>query len=58
MNTNLLQVKSLSKLFPVERRGSFKFFKEKLTAVDKVSFDIKQGKTLGLVGESVVENRQ
>ena len=52
MNTNLLQVKSLSKLFPVERRGSFKFFKGKLTAVDKVSFDIKQGKTLGLVGES------
>ena len=52
MNTKLLQVKSLSKSFPIERRGLFNFFKGKLTAVDKGSFDIKQGKTIGLVGES------
>jgi oligopeptide/dipeptide ABC transporter ATP-binding protein len=44
--SELLEVKNLVKYFPVE--GSEKV----LRAVDGVSFDIKSGETLGLVGES------
>jgi len=43
---SLLQVKALVKHFPVENSD------EVLRAVDGVSFDIRTGETLGLVGES------
>lgn len=42
----LLQVRDLSVVFPA-RRG-----KPPVTAVDRVSFDIRPGQTLGLVGQS------
>ncbi len=47
----ILRVKNLKKYFPIK---SDLFSKEKrfVYAVDNVSFDIKQGETLGLVGES------
>jgi peptide/nickel transport system ATP-binding protein len=47
----LLEVKSLKKYFPV-RRGVFRRVVGHVKAVDDVSFYIKEGETLGLVGES------
>jgi oligopeptide/dipeptide ABC transporter ATP-binding protein len=48
----LLEVKDLSVQFPVSM-GGFPLPKTKLLrAVDGVSFDLKQGETLGVVGES------
>ena len=47
----LLQVKSLKKYFPVEK-GFFRKVIGFIKAVDKVDFYIKEGETLGLVGES------
>lgn len=51
MNNNdiLLEVKSLKKYFPVTT-GAFQT--SMLKAVDDVSFNIRRGETLGLVGES------
>ena len=43
--STLVEVKNLKKYFRVGRRRY-------LTAVDDVSFNIEQGETLGLVGES------
>ncbi|MCD4831293.1 MAG: ATP-binding cassette domain-containing protein [Anaerohalosphaeraceae bacterium] len=54
MQTNqqkLLNVENLKVWFPV-RRGLFRKTVGHIRAVDGVSFDIAQGKTLGLVGES------
>ena len=48
---NLLVVKDLVKYFPV-RSGFFKRVTGYVKAVDGVSFSIKRGETLGLVGES------
>ena len=50
-NNNILTVKGLKKYFPV-RRGFFQRAAGWLKAVDGVDFEIEQGKTLGLVGES------
>ncbi len=47
----LLQVKNFSCFYPV-RKGLFKRIVDHVRAVDDVSFEIQQGKTLALVGES------
>ena len=47
----LLQVKDLFKHFPINQ-GLFSRSKSKVHAVDGISFDIYDGETLGLVGES------
>jgi peptide/nickel transport system ATP-binding protein/oligopeptide transport system ATP-binding protein len=50
-STNLLEVNNLVKYFPV-RRGLFQRVGAWVQAVDDVSFAIRRGETLGLVGES------
>ncbi|MCJ7789493.1 MAG: ATP-binding cassette domain-containing protein, partial [Candidatus Atribacteria bacterium] len=50
-NGVLLKVRNLKKYFPV-RGGLFSKVIGYVQAVDGVSFDIKRGETLGLVGES------
>ena len=47
----LLDVKNLRKYFPV-RSGPLRRVSAHVKAVDDVSFDVKQGEILGLVGES------
>lgn len=51
MDNNLLEVKALKKYFPV-RKGFFSKPVAWVKAVDDVSFSIKRGEVLGLVGES------
>ena len=48
---NLLEVRDLKKHFPI-LKGVFSKISGHVRAVDGVSFDIKPGETLGLVGES------
>lgn len=50
-DTNLLEVRNLKKYFPI-RGGIFGKITGQIRAVDDVSFAIKSGETLGLVGES------
>lgn len=50
-NNIMLSVEGLKKYFPV-RRGFFQRIIGWIKAVDGVDFEIQQGKTLGLVGES------
>ena len=47
----LIRVANLKKYFPI-KEGIFKRKKKVVYAVDDVSFDIEQGETLSLVGES------
>ncbi|MDZ7332821.1 MAG: dipeptide ABC transporter ATP-binding protein [candidate division KSB1 bacterium] len=47
----LLQVRELKKYFPI-KGGIFGSVKGYVHAVDGISFDLKRGETLGLVGES------
>jgi peptide/nickel transport system ATP-binding protein/oligopeptide transport system ATP-binding protein len=49
--TPVLEVKDLKKHFPV-RKGLFSRLAAKVYAVDGITFDIRAGETLGLVGES------
>jgi oligopeptide transport system ATP-binding protein len=49
--TDLLVVRNLKKYFPI-RRGVFQRKVGDVKAVDGVSFSIKRGETMGLVGES------
>jgi len=51
MSDPLLEIRDLSRHFPV-RKGFLHRAKEMLKAVDGVSFSIRAGETLGLVGES------
>lgn len=50
-NANILKVQGLKKHFPV-KRGFFQRVTGYIKAVDGVDFEITQGQTLGLVGES------
>ena len=50
-NDTILQVEDLKKYFPI-RRGFFQRVASWVRAVENVSFVIRGGKTLGLVGES------
>jgi oligopeptide/dipeptide ABC transporter ATP-binding protein len=50
--TPLLVVADLTKHFPIAAGGLFRRQYSQLRAVDGVSFDIRSGETLGLVGES------
>lgn len=51
VRSNLLTVKGLVKYFPV-RAGVFQRTVAQVQAVDNVSFSVRKGETLGLVGES------
>ncbi len=50
-NDNLLEVKHLKKYFPI-RSSFFRTVIGNVKAVDDISFSIKRGTTMGLVGES------
>ena len=47
----MLSVSELKKSYEI-RRTPFSIRKETIRAVDRISFDVEQGQTLGLVGES------
>jgi len=51
-NKVLLEVKGLSKFFPIKSKGLRRKVVGQVRAVDDVSFSIMEGETLGLVGES------
>jgi oligopeptide transport system ATP-binding protein len=52
MPDTLLEVKRLTKYFPVKRTALFGERRRTVKAVDDISFTIQRGETVGLVGES------
>lgn len=50
-NENIMEVRNISVSFPI-KKGSFGRVTGYIHAVEDVSFDLKRGETLGLVGES------
>ncbi len=50
--TNIIEVRDLVKYFPIKRGVIFQRQVGAVKAVDGVSFDVKQGETLGIVGET------
>ncbi|MDQ6672182.1 MAG: ABC transporter ATP-binding protein [Chloroflexota bacterium] len=50
-HTNILEVKNLQKFFPI-KRGLLQKTVGQVRAVDDVTFDLREGETLALVGES------
>ncbi len=52
MDKYLIEIKNLKKYFPINTGSLFSKKKSNVMAVDGVSFGIKKGETLGLVGES------
>jgi len=51
-HAHLLEVKALKKYFPTGSSGLFSKEKHEVKAVDDISFSVKKGETLGIVGES------
>ena len=51
MSDNLVEVRNLKKYFPI-KKGVFRSTVRYVKAVDDISFSIKKGKVMGLVGES------
>lgn len=51
MNDNILEVKNLKVYFPI-KKGVFGLTVGHVKAVDDVSFELRRGETLGIVGES------
>jgi oligopeptide/dipeptide ABC transporter ATP-binding protein len=51
-STPLLEVRDLVKYFPVRGRGLVRGALNQVRAVDGISFTLREGETLGLVGES------
>ncbi len=50
---DIIRIENLEKLYPVQRRGIFRSKQVgQIRAVDNISFAIRRGETLGLVGES------
>jgi len=52
MTTPILEVKDLTKFFPLQSQGIFSRVKGANKAVNGISFTLNAGETLGLVGES------
>jgi peptide/nickel transport system ATP-binding protein/oligopeptide transport system ATP-binding protein len=50
--TNLIEVRDLVKHFPIKRGVIFQRQIGAVKAVDGITFDVKQGETLGIVGET------
>ena len=48
----ILSIKNLCKYFPIYSKGFFTKISDYVKAVDDISFDLFEGETLGLVGES------
>ena len=52
LQQNLLEVQNLTKHFPVGDQGFFTKEKQVVKALDGITFSLKRGETLGIVGES------